>query len=363
MRLLDRHIFRELIGPFLFGVAAFSSLMFAGKELFQITELLAEYHAPLLKAVKLFALRIPAIVVMTLPMAMLLSALLGFGRLSGDSEVVALFAGGVSLYRIAVPVIFMSLIVTALSFTLSEAVTPGMTSEYERLRRELMKQQLSSEKPFFVPDSKDGVTKSIVWVQGGFDQSTRSLRNVTMIRFWNNNPTAFVYAKKAVWKEGNAWSFREGYFQIVNADQSVRVPFQRFDTREIKLNKTPDQLALYQKKPDEFSFAELRDFIGMLQDEGSDVTEYRVRLYQKIALPMASLIFALIGAPLGLRPHRSSSAMGLGLAIVIIFGYWVLKHYMTILGDNGAVTPAAAAFIPTFLGCAAGIALIARAAK
>jgi lipopolysaccharide export system permease protein len=101
----------------------------------------------------------------------------------------------------------------------------------------------------------------------------------------------------------------------------------------------------------------------MLQDEGSDVTEYRVRLYQKIALPMASLIFALIGTPLGLRPHRSSSAMGLGLAIVIIFGYWVLMHYMTILGDNGAVTPAAAAFIPTFLGCAAGIALIARAAK
>lgn len=363
MRLLDRHIFRELIGPFLFGVAAFSSLMFAGKELFQITELLAEYHAPILEAVKLFALRAPGIVVITLPMAMLLSALLGFGRLSGDSEVVALFAGGVSLYRIAVPVILMSVVVTCVGFTLSESVTPKMTSEYERLRRELMKQQLSSEKPFFVPDSKDGVTKSIVWVQGGFDQSARALRDVAMIRYWNNKPTAFVYAKQAVWKEGNAWSFREGYFQVVGADQSVSMPFQRFDTREIKFNKTPDQLALYHKKPDEFSFAELRDFIRMLQSEGSTVTKYRVRLYQKIALPMASLVFALIGAPLGLRPHRSSSAMGLGLAIVIIFGYWVLMHYMTILGDNGAVSPAAAAFIPTLIGCAAGVTLIARAAK
>ena len=363
MRLLDRHILRELIGPFFFGVAAFTSLMFAGKELFQLTELLAEYHAPLLKAVKLFALQMPSLIVITLPMAMLLAALLGFGRLSSDSETVALFASGVSLYRIAVPVILMSIAVTAVSFLLNENIAPQTFSAHERLRRELMKQPLSSEKPFFVPDSKDGVTKSVVWVQGGFNASSGTMRQVAMIRFWNNNPVVFVYAKQAVWKEGSAWSFREGWSESLGPQESWAMPFSRFDTREIRFDKTPEQLALYQKKPDEFSFAELRDFIGMLQAEGGDVTEWRVRLYQKIALPLASLVFALIGTPLGLRPMRSSSGMGLGLSIVIIFGYWVLMHYMTILGSNGAVSPAAAAFIPTLVGCCAGMALISRAAK
>jgi lipopolysaccharide export system permease protein len=296
-------------------------------------------------------------------MAMLLAALLGFGRLSGDSEVIALFASGVSLYRVAVPVVFLSIAVTVLGFVLNENVVPKTFSEHERLRRELMKERLSSQKPFFVPDAKDGVTKSIVWVQGGFDASKRMMRDVTMIRYWQNKPVAVICAKEAVWKEGNAWSFREGYTQNLGAEYTMAMPFEKLDTKEIRFDKTPQQLALYRKKSEEFSFSELRSFIGMRQHDGDDVTELRVQLYQKIALPLASLVFALIGTPLGLRPHRSSSAMGLGLSIVIIFGYWVLMHYMTILGNNGAVTPAAAAFIPTMVGVAAGAALIARAAK
>jgi lipopolysaccharide export system permease protein len=120
---------------------------------------------------------------------------------------------------------------------------------------------------------------------------------------------------------------------------------------------------LFQEKPDEMSYPQLKKYIRFLSRQGQDVRELRVRLYQKLALPFASLVFALVGTPLGMRPQRSSSAMGLGLAIVIIFGYWVLTHYMTILGNNGAMSPAAASFFPTLLGAAGGIALIIRAKK
>ncbi len=363
MKLLDRHITRELLGPFLFGVAAFASLMLAGKELFQITEFLAEYHAPVAKVLKFFLLRLPAIIVMTLPMAMLLSALLGFGRLSGDSEIVALFAGGVSLYRVARPMIVLAILVTVAGFTLNEVVTPRTNSEFERLKRELTNEPLRNAKPFFVPDVQDDNTNALIWVQGGFDAVKGVLRDVTMIRYSKNKPAVMFYGKEAVWLKGNDWQFREGYVQNIGKEQTTILFFSNSQTREVKFNKTPDQLALYQKTADELSFSQLRDFIGMLQDEGADVREYRVRLYQKLSLPLASLIFALIGAPLGLRPQRSSSAMGLGLAIVIIFAYWVLMHYMTILGNNGAVSPAAAAFIPSLLGLGAGVALISRAAK
>ena len=364
MRLLDRHILRELIGPFLFGVAAFTSLMFAGKELFRITELIAEFHAPIVTAAKLMLLQMPGLIVMTLPMAMLLAALLGFGRLSGDSEVVALFAGGVSLYRIAIPVIVMSVVVTAISFTLSEEVAPRTNSSHEQIYQELTKTPTSSAKPFFVIDSSDGITNSVFYVQGGFDLGTQTLRDIDMIRYSNNKPAVFIHAERAVRKAENEWAFMDGYTQNLGAtDNTAILAFHESQTREIKINKTPDQLALYQKKHDQLSFKQLRDYIAMLQDEGADVNELRVRLYQKIALPLTSLVFALIGTPLGLRPHRSSSAVGLGLAIVIIFAYWILMHYMTILGNNGTVSPAAASFTPTLVGLIAGFGLISRAAK
>ena len=361
MRLLDRHILKELIGPFLFGVAAFTSLMFAGKELFKITELVAEYHAPLGKAAELMLLHLPSLVVLTLPMAMLLAALLGFGRLSGDSEVVALFASGVNLYRIAVPVILMAVVVTALSFTLNEVVAPKTNSEHERILTELKGEPLTSDRPHSWFDTESGQLKTVYCV-GGYNASTRTLRDVTVTRFRNNRPVAMVYGKEAVWKD-EQWSFTSGFGKILAPGQTGTVPFERSEIKEIKINKTPEQLALYQKKYDQLSFSQLREYIRMLQSEGADVKEDRVRLYQKIALPLTSLIFALIGTPLGIRPHRSSSAMGLGLAIVIIFAYWILMHYMTILGNNGTVSPAAASFIPTFAGGAVGIALIIRAAK
>ena len=364
MRLLDSYILRELAGPFLFGVAAFTSLMFAGKELFRITELIAEFHASIPTAVRLMLLQMPGLIVMTLPMAMLLAALLGFGRLSGDSEVIALFAGGISLYRVAIPVIVMSVMVTALSFTLSEVVAPRTNSDHERIYQELTKKPTSSAKPFFVIDSEDGVTNSIFYVQGGFDLATETLRNIDMIRYSDNKPAVFIHADKAVRKAENEWAFMDGYTQNLGATaNTATLTFQESETREIKISKSPDQLALYQKKHDQLSFKQLRDFIAMLQEEGADVNELRVRLYQKIALPLTSLVFALIGAPLGLRPHRSGSAVGLGLAIVIIFAYWILMHYMTILGNNGAVSPAAASFTPTLVGLVAGVALITRAAK
>ena len=360
MRMLDRHIFRELLGPFIFGVAAFTSIMFAGKDLFIITELLAEYHASVASAVKLLILVMPTIIVMTLPMSMLLAALIGFGRLSSDSEVVALFAGGIGFHRIVIPAVIMGILVTGAALVLNEYVVPWTFTEHEKQLRQLRNEPVSSDKDFLVVDSKDGVTNRFFYVQGGYDASRNTLRKVTLVEFKDNKPSVISYGNEAVWDGGSKWTFRDGYTQSLGPGQSYIVSFKEFGA---KIDKAPRELALYQKKPEEMNFTELKKYINFLRSEGRDVRWYRVRLYQKLSLPLASLVFALIGAPLGLRPHRSSSAMGLGLSIVIIFAYWVLIHYMTILGDNGAISPATASFLPNLAAATAGIVLIARASK
>lgn len=363
MKLLDRHIFVELLGPFIFGVAAFATLMFASQELFRMTEMLSKYHMPLLVAVKFVLLSMPKYIVFTLPMSMLLATLLGFGRLSGDSEVVAIFAGGVSFYRIIVPVIIMALCVTGLSFVLSEIVVPTTTSAYEQIWQSLKNEPLSTDKPFMDVIAKDGETSTVFYVQHGIDMANHSLKDVSVIQYWNNKPAAFIYGKEAYWKGGNSWSFKDGYWKSLSSKETVSLIFQGSQTREITIDRTPEQIALVQKGADTLSYAQLEDYIKMIKGTGADMNEYMVQLYQKIAIPLASLVFALVGAPLGLRPQRSSSAMGLGLSIVIIFAYWVLMHYMTILGNNGSVSPMMAGFIPTIAGIGAGGYLIFRAAK
>lgn len=367
MKLLDRHISNELLGPFIFGVAAFTSLMFAGGEIFKITELITEYHAPMIAGLKVLLLYLPGVIVLTLPMSMLLSTLLGFGRLSGDSEVTALFASGVSLYRIAVPVAILAILVTASSYMLSELVAPRATREHQKIMRQYEPNMKNpTDKPFVVIDAKNQRTDTLVYVPPSGLKADNTLHNIVIVRFRDNKPYVLFHAKTAVYVGKSAlsgqgqWMLHDGYYEALGSSKMMLLPFGE---HQITVNKTPKDFALYQRKPEEMSFVELRDYIRMRQDQGEDVNEDRVQLYQKLSLPLSSLIFALIGTPLGLRPQRSSSAMGLGLSIVIIFTYWVLSHYLSILGGNGTLSPATACFLPNLAGALTGIGLIYKAAK
>jgi len=217
-----------------------------------------------------------------------------------------------------------------------------------------------------VIDAKDKQTNTVVYVPPSGLNVDQTLHSIDVMRFQDNKPFIFFHAENAVYAgkspttgEGQ-WMLHDGYYETLGTPKMMMMPFS---SHKITVNKTPGDFALYQRKPEEMSFTELRDYIRIRQAQGEDVNEDRVELYQKISLPLSSLIFALIGTPLGLRPQRSSSAMGLGLSIVIIFTYWVLSHYLSILGGNGTLSPAAACFLPNVAGAITGIGLIYRAAK
>src|SRR5207302_3066359 len=123
MKILDRYIARELIGPFAFGVAAFTLIFIAGEYLFELTSMVAR-GASLPDVIELLALRMVPLAIVTFPMATLLATLLSFGRLSGDMEVVALMAGGVSFGRIAVPAFAMGLLVSVFGLFANEVLVP-----------------------------------------------------------------------------------------------------------------------------------------------------------------------------------------------------------------------------------------------
>ena len=108
MRILDRYILKELLGPFFFGICVFASILVGTGPLFRIAQYISQYGASLWTCVKLLTFSLPGIIALTFPMAMLLASLMSFGRLSSSSEIVAMKCGGLSFYRLAAPVFLVA---------------------------------------------------------------------------------------------------------------------------------------------------------------------------------------------------------------------------------------------------------------
>lgn len=377
MKLVDKQLLRELLGPFFFGVALFTSVFFAGKILLDLTNWLMN-GMPVLTALEIVAYSLPSTMFWTLPMSTLLAVLIAMGRLSGESEIVALYAGGVSFYRIALPILGMGLAISGFSMVLNEAVAPIAASRITDLMTTVIKTTKASEQPFTLEDTG---TNSRIIVKGGMDKNAGVLRDVTILQYglddFQNKPLLLLYSSRAEWAGMNdsskryRWKLYDGYTQLIDPRDPRTVgtaTFKGMQTREVEIRKTPDELAVYQNlKPEQLSFSDLSRVVKILRAYPDrpidDIRKLDVERWNKIAVPLTSLVFALLAAPLGIRPHRSASSVGLGLSILVIFLYWIVGRYTWSLAVQGNIAPLAGAFAPNVIGLVAAFVLLRRAAK
>ena len=212
-------------------------------------------------------------------------------------------------------------------------------------------------------------------VKGGLNVDTGTMKNVTILKFTNGRPLWLAYADRAKWEgiDNNEkklnWMLYNGFTQTIdNATSqgaSVTAGFSSTATREIK--QPPSELSLYQKETEQMSFAEISRVIarlrGMPNRPADDIRNLEVERWNKLALPLSSLIFAMLALPLGVRPHRSSSSVGLGLSVFLIFCYWMVWRYTSAMAVTGQIPPLVGAFLADILGIVAAIILLKRAAK
>ena len=166
IKTIDRYIFKELIEPFLFGLGAFTAILSASMVLFELVRAVVLRGMPLFVALQIFVYRLPNIMVYIFPMAMLLAALLAFSRLSGDSEVIAFRASGISLNRLIIPVLALGLLVSLVNLTFQEIVVPESNKAAKNLLIETTsKHQPKLQKNVFVPEMDKGVLKRIFYAE------------------------------------------------------------------------------------------------------------------------------------------------------------------------------------------------------
>ena len=377
MRLLDKLVFQDLIAPFFTGLLMFLMIIFASTYMFPTTEMLMQGIPPkIVLQVVLYSL--PGLITQTFPMSMLLAGLLGFGRLSQDKEAVAILAAGVSFPRVARTVWITGAVVSVISFAWNETVVPTCTKRFLRIKENAIGYLQETGKPlhYTVPAPKGKGIEEFVYIADGYDKATKHLKNVTITHYVAGRLDAEIYCEYATAEDqaGIKWTFYNASTSVHSPSSEYPGTEEVFTSREAILKTLPKGatmgksiegiLSSTSTDPGQRSFAELRRNIAQESALGQDTRGKQVDLYGKIALPLASLVFGVVGAAMGFNTQRGGNkTVGFGIAIFIVFVYWIFYHSMYITGQNGGLPPLVASFLADIVGGIIGILLSVKASR
>lgn len=376
MKRLDVLVLKELLGPWIFGVSMFTMLLLAATYLGRIANYIVQ-GVPPNTVLQVTILLLPAILVQTFAMALLLGALLAFGRLSGDSEITAIRASGVSLYRIVAPVSAFSLVIACIAFMVNERLVPSAARQSAAIMSDLAGK----------PNNRKGQPIKHIEVQKGkvvamfgatsFSLTDRSLRNVNVIAYDDKEEETYLLLADELEFSGLTnttdpariakWRIR-GHYSLESISPGAKFKIEGMDL-------WPDQIPQLMSSPDDifagqqtdmsiWNMQQIQERIKKAEETGnmtaSQIRNLEYGYWNKIALPMAAFIFGTLGATLGIRNHRTGSATGFAISVAIIFSYFTLASFMNVFAQGGIFPPYVASFTPIAIGLIASGVIIWR---
>jgi lipopolysaccharide export system permease protein len=365
VKILDRYILRELLVPFVLGLAVFTSILLIIRVL-KLVEMVVNRGVPIGQILTLFSYILPAFLEVTVPMALLLAILVAFGRMSSDSEIVALRAAGVGLLRLLIPVAAFAVVVAVLTLGLSMFARPwGNSMLHTGLYEIIRTRAVAGIKPRVFSDEFSGLVIYVDRVQPATDDLEGILISDTRDPSMHNT----VYAESGrVFSNENhrALTLRLENGGIYSAGQNGQ-DYQdtRFATYDITLDLDAalSQLRNRSKDATEMTLTELHAAVETKAAQGDPALVERVEIQRKFSIPFACLVFAALGVPLGIQPSRSVHSRGFSMSLLLIFIYYLLLTFGQNLGERGALPPGLAVWIPNAVLAVIAAYLLTRAAR
>jgi len=351
MKTLDRYVFIEMIGPFLIGVVGFI-LVLTVDLLFTMTDLIINKGVPLWAVLKLLVYKLPSLLVLTFPVSTLFGTAMALGRLSTDNEITALRTSGVSLFRIAAPILVVGMIVSLISFVTNEKIVPHANLVSTNIIRQIIYKQP-------LPEVKENVffkdAHNRYYYARRVDMKTKNMESIVVYEVTDEKFPRFILAEAATFS-GRIWELRNGV--IHKYDEKGYLNYEA-NFSEMKINVSEDVLSFTeQKTPQDMDRTELIDMINVMAKGGANTNSLLTELYMKYSIPLACFVFALVGIPFSLPSPRSGRTWGMVVTIVFLFTFYVFASIFRSLGKGGVLPPAIAAFTPQISFILIGSALL-----
>jgi len=337
---LSRYLLSEFWATFRLVLLAFIGLYLI-IDLFERLSFFLKNDATLGAAVRYLAFKLPLIVTQMVPPAVVAGMLVSLGQLGRRNELTALRASGVSLYRIARPLLIAAATISALMLAWGETVVPlSMRRQQEVSTIEIRKQ---------APRALLG--EKATWYHGaeGFyhidfiDRPRQTLYGLVVYHVDEQfRLTHTTEIDSARWT-GERWEIGDAVERRITRQREVLVvPVQ--GTLLLQQEKLEDFLEVF-REPEELSYAMLSERIDSMTRKGIDASSYLVDLHLKLAVPFMSFVLAALAIPIAARPQRHTSvALTIGVGIVVGFLYWLVLAFGVSLGHSGAIPPLVAAW-------------------
>jgi LPS export ABC transporter permease LptG/LPS export ABC transporter permease LptF len=347
--LIDRYIVRTYIAQYALVLTAFWSIFL----LVDFMDLFDDIQQNKVKGKVVFhyyTFFTPSIVHLLTPVAILVAVLITFGVMARHNEITAMKAAGLSIYRIVLPALTLSALVSFGMFEFAEYLLPPVNKrafQDKNVIKGRPPQSSSANEHRWIMGS-DGRMYNFDYLQRG-DALGGVPTSLYGLSVYDVEPSQWrlrdrLYAARAVWN-GVGYNLERGWRWSFLPRAAFR-DFQEARTRDIE---QPSYFAREERDSDTMSFGELRTHIGTLEKLGLDVTKLRVELHRKIAFPMVSLVMTMIGIPFAFVVARRGALYGVAASVVIAIVYWAALAIFGALGDNALLPPLLAAWAPNIL--------------
>ena len=376
MKILQRYVLRELLGPLIIGLLVFTFVLLVNK-MFRLTDLLVSQGVSSWLVVQLLLCLLPTLLTLTIPMSVLVAVLIGFGRLAVDNEILAMRTGGVNLMRLFVPVIIAACLISAAMIAANYSLVPNLMYKGTDLFYRLEFQVLTTLEPGRFYNDLGGKDVDLTLYYRERDPKTNDMIGVNMrlvgglekIAGQKEAETVIVASRGRIeaYPEQKAVQIRlfDGSLHPIARHRPTQNIVLFF--KELKRTLRPKigriEGGEYVKRPKEMTIGELHKALKQPHIREGDRNKVRNQLAQRYSIPLACVAFVLIGMPLAIYIRPSGKSVGFAVSFGLLFIYYLMLKWGTSLGEEGYRLATLAIFSPNLLLGAVGCVLIRRSLK
>jgi lipopolysaccharide export system permease protein len=308
-------------------------------------------------AANVFLLKLPAVVPLTMPMAVMFASLMVVAMLSSNGELLAMRAAGIPLVRAAVPIIVMGFVVSLIAFAFYEGISPQTSQKALVLLRQHQEQRESEDDlSFRIPAEGP----RLYWIEmSTFDPRARKGEGILVQKYSADGMLEQTFTSQLAKWEGESLVLTDAQ-QMTLTDRGQRT--LKLASISIPIGRSAGELPELKLNLQDLSIAQLKrrllDYNRLGPDFNSKRLEATQQIQSRLALPWCALGFALLGVSLGQRRLRTSAGVGFGVSLVVVFLYYLMFNTLTLMGARGALSPVLTAWAPNATLFAASILLL-----